>query len=70
MPHLNCKYNKCIYESDLQMVEGEIAWLMDSEFLGKYRTSWEGLDFLTMLLQDASVFTKPNCGLNELPMKY
>jgi hypothetical protein len=63
---LNLKYNKNIYELDLQNVEGEVPWLTDKDFLIKYCTSQEGLDLLTDLLQDPPIFSNGTLGPKQM----
>ena len=62
------RYDKNIYERDLRYQE--VPWLTEKDFKVKYRTSREGLDFLTTLLEDAPVFTPGARGPKQMPSKY
>ncbi len=62
------RYDKIIYERDLRYQE--VPWLTEKDFKVKYRTSREGLDFLTTLLEDAPVFTPGAHGPKQMPVKY
>ena len=42
--------------------------MTDKDFLIKYRTSQEGLDLLTDLLQDAPIFSKGTRGPKQMPV--
>ena len=63
------QYDRYVFERDLKN-DDDVPWLSDEEFLRKYRTSQEGLDYLTNLLKDAPVFKAGNWGKKQMPVKY
>ena len=63
------EYDRYVFERDLN-TDVDIPWLSDEDFLRKYRTSREGLEYLTNLLKDAPVFKAGKRGKKQMPVKY